>query len=124
MEFARVGGCQWFAVWERRTFLRLSESKNRLPTEPVARLLADAELRDNGFIPFRVVLLQVVQQATPLADQHEKSAARAMVFLVRFEMLRQLTDALAQQRDLHFGAARIGGVRSIRVNDGLLLLSG
>ena len=124
MEFARVGGCQWFRGWDKRTFLRLSESKNRLPTEPVAQLLADAELRDDGFIPFRVVLLQIVQQATSLADQHEKSAARAVVFLVRFEMLRQLTDALAQQRDLNFRTSRIGGVRAIGVNDGLFLLSG
>jgi len=98
--------------------------QNRLPTEPVALLFADAELGNDGLVPFRVVLLQVIKQATPLADQHEKSAARAVVFLVRFEMLRQLTDALAQQRDLNFGAPGIGGVRAIGVNDGLLLLSG
>jgi hypothetical protein len=98
--------------------------KNRLPTEPVALLFADAELGNHGFIPLRVVLLQVVKQATPLADQHEKSAARAMVFLVRLEVVRQLTDAFAQQRDLNFGTSSIGSVRAIRVNDGLLLLSG
>jgi len=98
--------------------------KNRLPTEPVALLLADAELGNDGLVPFRVVLLQVVKQATPLANQHEKSAARAVVFLVRFEVFRQLADALAQQRDLNFGATGIGGVRAIRVNYGLLLLSG
>jgi hypothetical protein len=47
-----------------------------------------------------------------------------MVFLVRFEVFRQLTNALAQQRDLNFRTAGIGSVRAIRVNDGLLLLSG
>ena len=39
-----------------------------------------------------------------------------MVFLVRFEVLRQLTDALAQQRDLDFGTAGIGGMRAHTVS--------
>jgi len=107
----------------KRTLLRLSKLKTGSPwSRP--RLFADAELGNDGFVPFRVVLLQVVEQATPLADQHEKSAARAVVFLVRLEVFRQLTDALAQQRDLNFRASRIGSVRAIGVNDGLLLLSG
>jgi hypothetical protein len=97
---------------------------NRRHTEPVALLLADAELGNYGFIPFRVVLLKVVKQAATPAHHHEKSAARAVVFQVRFEMIRQLTNAFAQQRDLDFGTAGIGRVRAIRVNDGLLLLSG
>jgi hypothetical protein len=97
---------------------------NRPHTEPVALLLADAELGNNGFVPFRVVLLQVVEQASTPAHHHEKSAARAVVFLVRFEVFRQLTNALAQQRDLNFRTAGIGIMRAIRVNDGLLLLSG
>jgi hypothetical protein len=58
-------------------------------------LLADAELGDDGFIPLRVVLLEVVEQAATPADHHEKSAARAVILLVRFEMIRELTDALA-----------------------------
>jgi hypothetical protein len=94
------------------------------PLEPVALLFADAELGYNGLVPFRVVLLQVVEQTTAPADHHEKSAARAVVFLVRFEVFRQLTNAFAQQRDLNFGTTGIGRVRAIRVNDGLFLLSG
>jgi len=39
-------------------------------------------------------------------------------------VLRQLTNALAQQRDLDFGAARIGGMGPVLVNEGFLLLSG
>jgi|SRR5271156_227401 hypothetical protein len=97
---------------------------NRLHTEPVALLFADTELGNNGFIPFRVVLLQVVEQTTTPAHHHEKPAARAVVLLVRLEVFRQLTNALTQQRDLNFGTAGIGSVRAIRVNDGLLLLSG
>jgi len=39
------------------------------------QLLADAEFRDNGLVALGVVFLEVVEQATPLADQHEKAAA-------------------------------------------------
>jgi hypothetical protein len=92
--------------------------------EPVALLFADAELGNNGLVPFRVVFLQVVEQTTASAHHHEESAARAVIFLVRLEVFRQLTNALAQQSDLNFGAASIGSVRAIRVNNGLLLLSG
>src|ERR1700691_101111 len=50
---------------------------NRLHTEPVALLFADTELGNYGFVPFRVVFLQVVEQTTAPAHHHEKSAARA-----------------------------------------------
>ena len=60
-------------------------------------LLADAEFRDDGLIALGIVFLEVVEQATALADQHEKAAARAVVFLVRLEVLRQLANAFAKQ---------------------------
>src|SRR5580698_10052752 len=88
------------------------------------RLLADAEFRNDRLIPLGIVFLQVVEQATPLADQHEKAAARAVVFLVRLEVLRQLANALAQQRDLYFRTSCIRCVRTVLVNEGLFLLSG
>jgi hypothetical protein len=47
-----------------------------------------------------------------------------MVFLVRFEVVRQLTYTFAQQSDLDFWTARIGGVSSVLVDEGFLLLSG
>ena len=76
------------------------------------------------FVTFGIVCLEVVEQATPLADQHKKTAARTVIFLVCLEVLRQLADPLAQQRDLDFRTARIGGMRAVLVNEGLLLLSG
>ena len=87
-------------------------------------LLADAELLNDAFITIGIVLLQVVEQATPLADEHEQTAARAVVFFMRLEVLRQLTDAFAQQCDLNFGATGVGSMRRIRVNKGFFLLSG
>src|SRR5215469_17256658 len=60
-----------------------------------AKLLADAEFLDDALVTLGIVLLQIVQQATPLADQHKQAAPRPVVFLVRLEVLRQLTNALA-----------------------------
>ena len=78
----------------------------------------------NRFVTLGIVDLEVVQQAATLADQHEKTPARAMVLLVRFEVVRQLANPFAKQRDLDFGAARIGGMRAVLVDEGFLLLSG
>ena len=88
------------------------------------QLLAYAEFGDDALVTVGIVLFQVVEQATTLADQHEQAAARAVVFLVRLEVLRQLTDALAQQCDLNFGATGVRSMRRIRVDKGLFLLSG
>ena len=87
-------------------------------------LLADAELLNDAFITIGIVLLQVVEQATPLADEHEQTAARAVVFFMRLEVLRQLTDALTQQSDLDFRATGVSSVGRILVNEGFFVLSG
>src|SRR5579863_8182698 len=90
--------------------LRLQKSPAR--TWRGKTLLAEAQPLHHVFVAVGIVSLEVVQQASPLADQHEKTAARAMIFLVCFEVLRQLTDPLAQQRDLNFWTARIRGMRA------------
>src|SRR5271165_4267463 len=91
---------------------------------PGKGLLAVAELGDDALVTLGIVFLQIVQQTTPLADQHEKAPARAVVFLVRLEVLRQLPNTLAQQRDLYFRASGIRCVRTVLINEGLFLLSG
>src|SRR5437868_14235693 len=59
------------------------------------KLLAQLKLLNDGLVAFVIVCLEVIQQAASLADQHEKTAARTVIFLVRFEVLRQVTNALA-----------------------------
>jgi hypothetical protein len=87
-------------------------------------LLADAEFPDDGFVTLGIVSLEVVEQATPLADQHEQAAARAVVLLVRFEVIRQLANAFTNDGDLNLGTPRVSRMRLILVNYGFLLLSG
>jgi hypothetical protein len=88
------------------------------------RLFADAELPNDGFIALGIVSLEVVEQATPLADQHKQAAARAVVLLVRFEVIRQLADAFTNDGDLNLGTPRVSRMRLVPVNHGFLLLSG
>jgi hypothetical protein len=107
---------------------KVSECQNSRSLGPYfetqSSLLADTELANDRLITLGIVFLEVVEQAAPLADQHEKSAARAVVFLVRLEVLRQLADALAEQGDLDFRTSGIAGMRAVSVNEGFLLLSG
>jgi hypothetical protein len=87
-------------------------------------LLADAELANDRFVALGIVSLEVVEQATPLADQHKQAAARAVVLLVRFEVIRQLANAFTDDGDLNLRTPGVSRVRLILVNDRFLLLSG
>jgi hypothetical protein len=58
-------------------------------------------------VAVEVVLLEVVQQAAALTDEHEQTATRVMVLLVAAKVLGQVVDALGQERDLDAGVARV-----------------
>jgi hypothetical protein len=118
-------------AWEKVSkFRRFQCFKNSFETLKLCQfetgfaLLTDAELGDDALVALGIVFLEVVEQATPLADQHEKAAARAVVFLVRLEVLRQLPNTLAEQGYLYFRAPRVAGMRAVLVNEGFLVLSG
>ena len=87
-------------------------------------LLADADFLNDGFVALGVVGFEVVEQAATPADHHEKAAARAVVFLVQFEVFRQLANSPAEQRDLDFRAAGIGIMRAVLPDEGLLMFGG
>jgi hypothetical protein len=70
-------------------------------------LLANAKLTDDVPITIGVVRLQVIQQAAALAHEHKQAAPGGVVFLMRLKMFGQLSDAFAQNRDLHLGASRV-----------------
>ena len=82
----------------RRATAADSDVLRRVHPEPGTapqNLLAEAEFLNDRLVTLGIVFLEVVEQATTLADQHEKTAARAVVLLVRFEVLRQLANPLA-----------------------------
>jgi len=79
---------------------------------------------NNALVALGIVFFEVVEQATPLADQHQKATPGRVVFFVRLEVLRQLANPLTQNCNLNFGAAGVADVGAVLVDDGLLLLSG
>ena len=91
--------------------------------KPVPQLLAELELLGNALITSDVGRVEIIQQTPALAYHHEQSTAGTMVLLVGLEVLRKLTDALAQNRDLHFGAARVRTVDAVLLDHALFLIS-
>jgi arginine exporter protein ArgO len=97
---------------------------HEIPKRVRPQLLAETEFLDHSLIAIGIVGFEIIEQATPLADQHEKTAARAVVLLVHLEVFRQSTNPFAQQSDLNFRTTGIGSMRSVLVDEGFLLLSG
>jgi len=92
----------------------------RPPRCSEGNLFAQTELRDHVLVRFRIVLLEVVKQATAAADHHQQAAAGGVVFLVGLEVLGQLTDALAEDCDLDLRAAGVVVVGTVLTDDLLL----
>jgi hypothetical protein len=62
----------------------------------------EAKLVDQGPVAFDIRPLQVVQQAATLADQLQQPTPRIVVVGVRLQMLGEVVDPLAEDRDLDF----------------------
>ena len=90
---------------------------------PQVLLLANAEFLDYVLVALGIVALEVVEQATSLADHHQETAAGGVILLVRLEMVRQLTDSLAEHRNLDLGAAGVVIVGAEPGNDVCFTLS-
>lgn len=83
----------------------------------MARLSPDAELFDQRAIAREIGAAEVFEQAAAFSDQSKQPAARMMIFDVGLEMLGQLIDACAHQRDLNFGGTAIVGGSSVRLDN-------
>ena len=70
-------------------------------------LLTQTEAADQALVAVAIRLGQIVEELVALADHLEQTAARRVVVAVSLEVLRQLDDAAGEERDLHFGRARV-----------------
>src|SRR5581483_7910009 len=84
---------------------------------------AQAEAVDERTEALDVLLGQVLQQAAALADQEEQTTTGVVVVLVLLEVLGQVGDAAAEQRDLDLRGAGVALLGAVLVDD-LLLDSG
>ena len=86
------------------------------------RLLAESQPADQIGISPGVLGLEIVEKPPSLADQLQQPSARVVIFGVGLEVLRQIADAPAEQRDLHLWGASVRLVHLIRADEfGLLI---
>lgn len=80
---------------------------------PLGCSATKAEFCDDRSIAFDVVVDEVVEQSTALADQLEEPTTAVVVLLVQLEMFGEVTDSLTEQRHLNFSGAGIGVVMAM-----------
>src|SRR5574340_1344771 len=83
----------------------------------VRRILAAPQLADQVRVASRILALEVVEETTTLADQFQQAATRVMILRVHLEVLRQVIDPLAQERDLNFRRPGVAVVSCIGPDD-------
>ena len=71
-------------------------------------LLANAKRLDQRPVALDVLLLQVVEQAPPLADEHQQTTTRVMVLGMDPEVLREIGDAFRQEGNLNLRRSCVG----------------
>src|SRR5258706_4841364 len=88
----------------------------------VLGLAAESEPSDDDSIARVVLLQQVCEKATALADELEEAASRMIVLREGAEMLREALDPLRQERDLNLRRPGIAVSHGVLGDDLLLPL--
>lgn len=94
--------------------------KGGRPTALSYDLLTQAELCNDCTIAVDVLLGEVVEKASALADHHQKAAAGVVVLLVFPQMLGQGVDPGGEDSDLDLGRTGIAGVGRVLLDNGSL----
>ena len=89
---------------------RSSRTRVAAPTPGENQLSTQSQLVDQGLVATLIVASKVVEQAPSLAHEHKQPAARVMVLYVDLEMVSELCDALAKERDLHLAGPGVPGL--------------
>ena len=87
------------------------------PTPSENPLSAQSQLVDQGLVAPLIASSKVVEQASPLAHEHQQPAARVVVLYVDLEMVSELCDALAKERDLHLAGPGVPGLALVLIDD-------
>src|SRR5262249_15994614 len=70
-------------------------------------LAPQTQLPEDAAVRLDVLAVQVVEEATPPADENQQAAPRVVVLLVLAQVLRELVDPVGHERDLHLGRAGV-----------------
>src|SRR5262249_19164702 len=80
-------------------------------------LLPQSESLDDALVALKVARAQIIEHAPALAHELEQASTGMMVALVRLEVLGQVADPIAQQRDLDLRRSGVRAVPSILRHD-------
>jgi hypothetical protein len=69
---------------------------------PMSLLFSQAKSLDQSPVTFDISVLQIVQEAPALSHQLDQSSTGMVVLGMDLEVIRQVTDALAQDGHLYF----------------------
>ncbi len=93
-----------------------------MPRAKVSELLSDTQFGDDSFVPLYVLGSQIIQEPSALTHKLQKTSTRMMVFLMNFEMFGQVSDPLAEERNLDFRRSRVTLVEPVLLDNCFLLL--
>ena len=88
---------------------------------PALRLLSEPKTLNHTSIAFHVLVLYIVQESSPLADQFQEPSARMMILLMGLEVVRQILYPGAEEGNLDLRGSRILFVQPITVDDSFSL---
>src|SRR5262249_8224300 len=83
---------------------------------PIWRLLSNPQSIDDCSVSCIVYIAEIVQQSSPTSDQLQQTTPRVMIFLVEFEMLGQIADAVGQHGNLNFRGPGIALMLPVLLN--------
>ena len=76
-------------------------------------LVPQAQFLDDLAVVVDIRALQVVEQTATLSDHLEEATTTVVILLVGAEVVRQIVDALCEQRDLNASRSTVGLVRPV-----------
>jgi hypothetical protein len=74
-------------------------------------LIPQAQFLDDLPVTVDIRALQVIEEAATLSDHLEEATATVVILLVGAEVVRQIVDALGEQRNLNASRATVGLMR-------------
>ena len=86
------------------------------------RLLSQVELSDDRTVTLDVVLLQVAQKVSSVADHLLQTSAAVEILGICLEVLGQVSDSGSQDRDLNLGRTGVALMDGIGLNNLLLFI--
>lgn len=87
-------------------------ARGRLP----GSLSPQSKAGDEVSIPLDILVVEVLEQSSALANHHQQTSPTVMVLFIDLQMLGEVADALGEQRNLDLGRARVRVVEPMFFN--------